>query len=141
MSEALPTTLNWAGIVGGAVTILTLIGGGINWLWKVSVARAKTRAQKNAEWEAELDRRETEIEGKVSAMLKKCEARCDEVTQSLDLYRLSVHLLLSALERTSPHAPELEQVRRLLRQAIPLNGEIPSDMRALLDRLNPPEPA
>ncbi len=130
MSEPPRTALEW--LFGGG---LIATGGGIKWLWDQWTKRADKR-------QAELDAREHEIEEREAASVKKMEERLDALESKvsaqgveLEAHRIAIHIMVAKVARDDPQAPELKQVAEILGSAFPAFLQTPSDMIAMLAKM------
>tara|TARA_R110000868_G_scaffold100109_1_gene275275 strand:+ start:24543 stop:24938 length:396 start_codon:yes stop_codon:yes gene_type:complete len=131
MSEPPRTALEW--LFGGG---LIAAGGGIKWLWDQWTKRADKR-------QAELDAREHEIEEREAASVKKMEERLDALESKvsaqgveLEAHRIAIHIMVAKVARDDPQAPELKQVAEILGSAFPAFLHTPSDMIAMLAKID-----
>lgn len=107
----------WAGAAGGAVSLLTLIGGGLRWL---------------VSWR---ETRELALDARIDARLTKLEGDAEQFRVNMDRWRVAFKLVADELARIAPHSPKLAQARALLVQAFPTDPFVPPEMGELLDRL------
>jgi hypothetical protein len=117
-------------IVGGVAA-----GGGFAAIWhgvKWSVGFLTGRHDKRA---AELDRREAELAKKIDERLGQLEATVTKLEEEQRRTRVAVSILVAKVARDDPGAPELRQVREILRDSFPVDYGLPSDHQASLDKL------
>jgi len=115
MADA-PDGLGIAGIVGGALSILTAIGGGLRWLL--------TRQ----------DRREAVIERKEAALMRKLEARVTALEEETHDLWMVIGAVIPALHRHDPLDPALRMAAKILGDKFPIDPVMPGDIMAALAR-------
>lgn len=111
MSELPPFAYD-AAKAGGLLAFLYGIGRGVRWLFEFCVGRIDKRSEALAMREKEFERKLNERVGKLEG--------------ELAIYREATMLLVNALASKDPSNPALQQVARLLRQALPLPPSDPA---------------
>lgn len=132
--------MNWdavetGGWIGGGLALLTLLGGGIKWLFGRSDDARRSREDKLQAWQDELEAKEKRIDEGRTAYVERLEMRLglleakDEArdTQMMAL-RISFELVSSALRHIDPTNSALGLADDLLRTAFPVPAGMPSDM-------------
>lgn len=117
------------GIFAGIIALLASIGTAIRWLFNWRDARDRSQAARLKAWEESLDRREKEHRESTEQRLHAMERKLSAVTAALFETIAELQLLDAA-------SPALAKAKIVLRQAYPLDVETPSDMQALIDRLD-----
>lgn len=123
------------GIIGGALSLLTMAGGGIVWLFGRSDTEKQTRERKLQAWQDEIDAKEkrldqgrtdytTKLEARLGALEAKDEARDTQMTA----LRIAFELVSSALRHIDQHNSALSLADDLLRSAFPVPTKTPSEM-------------
>lgn len=132
--------MSWAaleagGWIGGALAVLTLLGGGVKWLFGRNDQARQTREDKLRAWQEELEAREKRIDEGRTAYVERLEARLglleakDEARDTqMTALRISFELVSSALRHIDPKNSALGLADDLLRTAFPGPAEAPSDM-------------
>jgi len=120
------------GMLAGALALLGAIGAGLKWAAGWMAGREAIRADRLAQWEADLDARERAMESKLSDSLARCEEHCAAVEAKFDRMRLAILLVIPELQRVAPYSPALKQARDLLRDAFPIPLDLPGDMAGLI---------
>lgn len=136
MTNQLPSDAGWWTACAVAA------GGGIKWLFAWRARSKDSYHGKLRDWDADLRKREAELDSKVSEHMAQCEAELRKVRVELTelaqrASRTEIGLILLAQE-THAHNPAslaLQQVRALLGRHFPLNFDTPADMTALLSRI------
>lgn len=131
------------GIMGGAVTLLGLVGAAIKWLAVWGDRRAASRTVKLQAWhdeltarEARIDREREEHHRSVESRLASIEERYEKLNREHMAIRLAFDLVTGALRAIDPSNRALRQAEQLLGAAFPLLPEIPTDMGNALARMN-----
>ena len=96
-------SLGVAGLVGGALSILTAIAGGIRWLLR------------------RHDRREATLERKEAALVKKLEARVTILEEETRSLWMVIGYVIPALHRHDPSDPALRMASKILGDKFPID--------------------
>lgn len=130
---------NLAGIIGGIVTLLGAVSGGVAWLIRRGDTNARearrTREEKLQNWQDELDAQERRIDEGRTAYTEKLEGRLG-VLEKKDLardmqlraLRLAFELVSSALRVIDPANTALRLADDMLRDAFPVSPSAPADL-------------
>lgn len=132
MSWGIAETGGW---IGGALALLTLMGGGVKWLFVRSDDARRTREDKLQAWQEELEAKEKRIDEGRTAYVERLEIRLgllevkDEARDAqLTALRISFELVSSALRHIDPRNSALALADDLLRTAFPGTSATPSEM-------------
>jgi hypothetical protein len=106
-----PDSLGIAGIVGGALSILTAFAGGIRWLLR------------------RHDRREATLERKEAALVRKLEARVTALEEETRSLWMVIGYVIPALHRHDPLDPALRMASKILGDKFPIDPVAGPDMR------------
>lgn len=107
-----------AGIVGGAVTVLGALGGGIKWFF------------------ASRDARQKMVDDAVRRQFKHLEDDLAEANRRISLLTSGFHNLAAEVARHIPDSPVLREAQRILDMAFPLPTGTPDPHADLLDELH-----
>lgn len=128
-------TVEAGGWLGGALALLTLLGGGVKWLFGRSDHARQTREDKLRSWQDELEAKEKRIDEGRTAYVERLEMRLglleakDEARDTqMAALRISFELVSSALRHIDPTNSALGLADDLLRTAFPVPAGVPSDM-------------
>lgn len=127
--------LETGGIIGGAISLLTIAGGAIAWLFGRRDAAKKTREEKLERWQQELSAKEAKLDEGRTAYTEKLENRLelleakDEARDTqMTALRIAFELVSSALRHIDPKNSALGLADGLLRSAFPVAATTPADM-------------
>lgn len=112
MSEG-TNPLDLAGIVGGFVTFLGTVGGGVKWLF------------------GRVERREKALDAKEEATVAKLEERVAALEKDNRKIWLALSYVVPALHAQDPKNPALKVVAQILGDAFP----VPQDMTDTLGKI------
>lgn len=128
-------SLEAGGIIGGALSLITILGGGIAWLFGRRDASRRSREDKLHAWQDELEAKEKRIDEGRTAYVERLETRLraleskDEARDTqMTALRISFELVSSALRHIDPGNSALGLADDLLRTAFPVPPETPADM-------------
>lgn len=113
-----------AGLVGGVVTLLGLVGGGIRWLL--------TSRSKREQW----------IEARIQLHVVKIEARLAVAERRADHLGFAFQLVAAELARLDPNSDILRRAQLIIEGVQGVFGtpselrDLPPEQRALLDELH-----
>ncbi|MES2497129.1 MAG: hypothetical protein V4618_13530 [Pseudomonadota bacterium] len=123
------------GIIGGALSLLTMAGGGIVWLFGRHDTEKQTREKKLQTWQDEIDAREkrldqgrTEYTAKLESRLQLLEAKDEARDTQMTALRIAFELVSSALRQIDHSNSALALADDLLRSAFPVPAATPADM-------------
>lgn len=128
-----------AGIFGGVLTLLGLVGGAIAWLLNYQGARSDRKAERMRAWEESLLRREREYRENIENEL--AELRRDREHDAVEHQRMRNHIvvlrdtlsnLVGEVKRLDPTSAALARADRMLRAAFTPDFTLPADMAELL---------
>lgn len=136
------STAEAGGIIGGAISILTILGGGVAWLFGRRDAAKKSREDKLERWQEELRAQEARIDEGRTAYTEKLEKRLAEVEAKeeareaqdaardlqMRALRIAFELVSSALGAKDPGNPALGLAQDVIRSAFPVPAATPADM-------------
>jgi hypothetical protein len=120
-----------AGMFGGALSILTLVGSGIKWVFGRS-------DRKEAALEAREEGYVAKLEARIIALEKRDEKREAELVEMrAELHDTRAALIIVAQEVavSNPGSPALLLARKLLKERFPLDLETPADMLDTLKKI------
>lgn len=112
-----PDGFDIAGIVGGAVTFLASVGGGIKWLF------------------GRAERREKALDAKEAELVAKLESRVAALEEDNRKIWLALSYVVPALHAHDPKSPALAQAAKILGDAFPIDLNTPKDMTDTLSKL------
>lgn len=142
MNDGGITSAEAGGLIGGAITVLGMLGGGIAWLFGRSDAAKQTREEKLERWQEELRDKEARLDEGRTAYTEKIENRLAEVEakeqarevqdiardMQMRALRIAFELVSSALRAKDPQNPALGLAQDVLRSAFPTSADAPADM-------------
>lgn len=136
------STSEAGGLIGGAVTVLGMIGAGIAWLFGRRDVAKRTREQKLDAYQLELEEKERRLDEGRTAYTTRLEQRLAEVEAKehareaqdaardlqMRALRIAFELVSSALRTSDPHNPALGLAQDVIRSAFPISPASPADM-------------
>lgn len=132
-----------SGLFAGVVAFVYSLGKGLAWLLDWQGARTDKREASLRSAEEALWKREHEYQQQLEARLSAMEAKLADVKKAHaeDLGKLSrvteaLFECWAELHRYAPASPILVQARVALRDAFPVEPEMPEEIRALLRRID-----
>ena len=99
------TAGDYGGAFAGVVAALAALGKGLAWLLNWQGAREDRRAQRNAEWEASLTRREKEGREQLEAKFAAIEGRVAQLETQNEALAVSLTDVTDELRRIEPASP------------------------------------
>lgn len=131
------------GVVAATASLLTIIGGGIAWLFRRRDVTKRSREDKLHAWQAELEAKERRIDEGRTAYVERLETRLglleakDEARDTqMTALRISFELVSSALRQIDHTNSALGLADDLLRTAFPVPPSTPPDMAVLLNTID-----
>ena len=124
-----------AGIVGGVLSFLTVIGHAIQWL----AGWGDKRAARLAKEEGQLDESWSAYRKRIEERLQTVEAEASKRAQENMALRLAFEIVAGELRRADPNNGSLRRAEQLLAAAFPLEPIVPVDMPQTLIRIDEAE--
>jgi hypothetical protein len=138
------------GMLGGLVTLMGFVGGGVAWLFNRSDQRRSARETKLDAWHEELEAREKRLDEGRTAYIVRLEERLGSIEESellrdkrdkardlqLTALRLSFELVSAALRAVDPANRALQQAEDLLHAAFPVKLGVTADIIDQLRRID-----
>ncbi|MBD3732517.1 MAG: hypothetical protein IE934_07370 [Sphingopyxis sp.] len=124
-----------SGMIGGVLSLLTLLGGGIAFLMKRGDVSKASREAKLDKWYLELKAEQAEVnrqrEDYVEQLITRLEAleRKDSARDiQMRALRVAFELVQAALRERDPNHNALGLADEMLKQAFPVHPATPADM-------------
>jgi len=112
-----PDGFDIAGIIGGVVTFLASIGGGIKWLF------------------GRAERREKALDAKEAELVAKLEQRVAALEEDNRKIWMALSYVVPALHAHDPKSPALKAAAQILGNAFPVDLNTPKDMTDTLSKI------
>jgi len=123
------------GLIAGAVAVLTMLGGGIKWMFRRADHASVSREKKLDAWHLELSEKEAKLDQGRTAYIERLEARLELIETNerardtqLSALRVAFELVSKALRHIDPANTALHLAEDILRNAFPVNPETPRNM-------------
>lgn len=120
-----------AGVVGGVVTALGMIGAAIRWLFLWGDKRTERLARE----EDELDESWSAYRKRLEARLERAEKREEARDKQVTALRLAFELVAGELRRVAPLSGALRRAEQILAAAFPLEPIVPPEMGEALQKI------
>jgi len=121
----------WQG--AGAVGITGIVA-----VWVRKLAKRESLEDRLQRWQestvASVRAENQELRREVTGLEREV-ATLNAKTGRVDIVEACLRLSVEALARIAPGAPELRQIAVLLSKAVPIDPDVPDDMRAILARI------
>lgn len=130
------TAGDYGGLFAGAVAALAGVAKGLAWLLNWRGEREDQRAQKLADWEASLTKREKEYRLELEGKFDAIEGEVAELRTQNGALGVSLLDVTTALRTENPTNPALARAAAVLRAAFPLDRVLPAGFDDLLAQLD-----
>lgn len=130
------TAGDYGGAFAGAVAVLAALGKGLAWLLNWNGAREQRRAQRLADWEASLNKREQKYTAELESQFAEIKEEVAALRSQNAALGVSLLDVTAALRAKDPRNPALARAAAVLRLAFPLEQTLPPGMSELLGRLD-----
>mgnify|MGYP000002204778 CR=1 FL=1 len=124
-----------SGMIGGVVSLLTLIGGAFAFLIRQRSADKASREAKLDKWHHELSARERALDEGRTAYTERLSDRLEELERKdsardvqMRALRVAFELVSAALRERDPMHHALGLADEMLKQAFPVHPATPADM-------------
>lgn len=125
-----------AGILGGIVSVLTVLGAGIRWLFGRNDDRLNRREKNLNDWEKTLQRREREMLSYLEGRLKELETAQVDQAEKISAVSAALFETMGELQRLDPGSSALARARLVLKDAYPIDPSSPPEIKALVRKLD-----
>ncbi|MFZ5704904.1 MAG: hypothetical protein ACOY5R_06515 [Pseudomonadota bacterium] len=124
-----------ASMIGGVVSLLTLVGAGIAFLFRQRSADKASREAKLDKWHHELSARERALDDGRTAYTERLADRLEELERKdtardvqMRALRVAFELVSAALRERDPMHHALGLADEMLKQAFPVHPTTPAEM-------------